>query len=107
MKENIVLMRLRELCEKNNYSFYRLSKESGVALSTISSLYSQNHYPSIPTLDRLCDGLHMTLSDFFLLEPAPDSLTEEDRIMINRINNLSNEQKKYLTAYIDGLSGTQ
>lgn len=104
MEENIVLMRLRELCEKNNISFYRLSKESGVALSTISSLYAQNHYPSIPTLDRLCDGLNITLSDFFLLEPKPNHLTEEDRIMMNRINSLSYEQKKYLTAYIDGLS---
>ena len=104
MEENIVLMRLRELCEKNNISFYRLAKDSGVALSTISSLYAQNHYPSIPTLNRLCDGLNMTLSDFFLLEPKPNRLTEEDRRIINRINHLCYEQKKYLTAYIDGLS---
>lgn len=104
MEENIVLIRLRELCEKNNISFYRLSKESGVALSTISSLYSQNHYPSIPTLGRLCTGLNMTLSDFFLLEQKPNHITEQDRIMMNRINSLSPEQKKYLTAYIEGLS---
>lgn len=104
MEENIVLMRLRELCEKNQVSFYRLSKDSGVALSTISSLYTQNHYPSIPTLNRLCDGLNMTLSDFFLLEPKPNRLTEEDRRIVNQINNLSHEQKKYLFAYIDGLS---
>lgn len=104
MEENTVLMRLRELCVKENISFYRLSKDSGVALSTISSLYTQNHYPSIPTLNRLCNGLNMTLSDFFLFEPKPDHLTEEERRIINRINNLSNEQKKYLSAYIDGLS---
>ncbi|MBQ3583845.1 MAG: helix-turn-helix transcriptional regulator [Lachnospiraceae bacterium] len=107
MEENIVLMRLRELCENNNFSFYRLAKESGVALSTISSLYTQNHFPSIPTLHKLCKGLNITLGDFFLLEPSPDTLTEEDRFIINRINNLSCEQKHYLKAYIEGLSSTE
>lgn len=104
MEVNIVLQRISKLCAENHYSLYRLAKESGVAISTLSSLYTNNHYPSIPTLNRLCTGLHISLSDFFLIEPEPSLITEEDRVLINKFNNLSPSQKESLRAYIDGLS---
>ena len=38
MNNNFVLKKLYDLCNINNFSTYRLSQESGVPLTTISSL---------------------------------------------------------------------
>lgn len=105
MEENEILAKIRALCELNHYSFYRLSAESGVSLSTISSLYLHNHYPSIPTLAKICKGLNISLSDFFMEEPYPTLIPEEIRLFINDLNSMTPEQKRHLNSYIKGLKG--
>lgn len=104
MEENIVLNKIRTLCQKNEYSFYKLSKESGVPLSTICSLYEKNQFPSIPTLQKICIALHTTVSDFFQFEESPEYISEEHKILINKYNSLNITQKHFLDAYLDGLS---
>lgn len=104
-EENEILKKIRKLCEINNYSFYRLAVESGVSLSTISSLFTHNNYPSIPTLAKICKGLNISLSDFFMEEPYPTSIPEEIRLFINDLNTMTPEQKKFLNSYIKGLKG--
>lgn len=104
-EENHVLTKIRSLCELNNYSLYRLSAESGVSLSTISSMFTNNNYPTIPTLTKLCEALNISLSDFFMAEPEPAYISEEMRIFINNFNSMNPEQKRYLNSYINGLMG--
>lgn len=104
-EENHVLNKIRLLCELNNYSFYRLSAESGVSLSTISSMFKHNCYPTIPTLTKLCKAFNISLSDFFMSEPDPTYISEEMRGFINNFNSMNPEQKRYLNSYINGLTG--
>lgn len=104
-EENHVLTKIRTLCELNSYSLYRLSAESGVSLSTISSMFNNNNYPTIPTLTKLCEGLNISLADFFMEEPDPAHIPEEIRIIINNFNLMNPEQKLYLNSYINGLVG--
>ncbi len=103
MDKNEVLTKLHNLCNRNNFSQYRLSKESGVPLTTISSMFRNNSYPSIPTLNKLCSAFNITISDFFINETLPFKLTEEDAVLINIYNSLTPLQKKYLSSYISGL----
>ena len=104
MTESIILDKIKLLCAKNNFSLYKLSNESGVPLSTITSLFSNGSFPSIPTLLKICTAFHITLSDFFLLEETPEYILEEHRILINKYETLNITQKQYLDAYINGLS---
>lgn len=47
-------------------SIHRLSIESAVAPSNIKNiLYGKSQNPGIVTLKMLCDGLNITLIDFF------------------------------------------
>ncbi|MBQ3546280.1 MAG: helix-turn-helix transcriptional regulator [Lachnospiraceae bacterium] len=103
MTESIILDKIKVLCAENNFSLYKLSKESGVPLSTITSLFSNGSFPSIPTLLKICTAFHITLSDFFLLEETPEYILEEHRILINKYETLNITQKQYLDAYISGL----
>ena len=47
-------------------SIHKLATESGVAPSTIKNiLYGKSQNPGIVTLKMLCDGLGISLVDFF------------------------------------------
>lgn len=61
--------RILFLCEKNRFTINRLANESGVAPSTIKNiLYGKSKNPGIVTIKMLCDGLGITLPQFFETE---------------------------------------
>ena len=60
-----VLERLQKLMDARGWSMYRLAKESGLTESTISNIYRRNAIPSIVTLESICKGFGITLSQFF------------------------------------------
>ena len=57
--------RILQLLRERNWTEYRLAKESGLSQSTISNLFKRNTTPSIPTLEAICNGFGITLSQFF------------------------------------------
>lgn len=58
--------RILYLCEEKRMTINKLATESGVAPSTIKNiLYGKSCNPGIVTLKMLCDGLGITLTDFF------------------------------------------
>ena len=58
--------RILFLCEEKNFSIHHLAIESGVSPSTIKNiLYGKSSNPGIVTIKMLCDGLEMTLDEFF------------------------------------------
>ena len=58
--------RILFLCEEKNFSIHHLAIESGVSPSTIKNiLYGKSSNPGIVTIKMLCDGLGITLADFF------------------------------------------
>ncbi|MGN0244237.1 MAG: helix-turn-helix domain-containing protein [Lachnospiraceae bacterium] len=58
--------RIITLCDEKHFTINKLATESGVAPSTIKNiLYGKSKNPGIVTLKMLCDGLGITLYDFF------------------------------------------
>ena len=58
--------RLLQLLGERNMSIYKLAMESAVPPSSIKNiLYGKSQNPGIVTLKMLCDGLGITLVDFF------------------------------------------
>lgn len=58
--------RILFLCEKHQMTINKLATDSGVAPSTIKNiLYGKSKNPGIVTLKMLCDGLGISLLDFF------------------------------------------
>lgn len=54
------------LCEKKKITINKLATDSGVAPSTIKNiLYGKSKNPGIVTLKMLCDGLGVSLVEFF------------------------------------------
>ena len=61
-----VKTRLLELMGEKNMSMHGLAMRAGVSPSTLKSiLYGKSQNPGIVTLKILCDGMDVTLSEFF------------------------------------------
>ena len=61
--------RLLQLLEEKKMSIHKLAMESAVAPSSIKNiLYGKSKNPGIVTIKMLCDGLGITLVDFFNTE---------------------------------------
>ncbi|MBR1373918.1 helix-turn-helix transcriptional regulator [bacterium] len=57
---------IQELCEKRIMTFNRLANISGLSPSTVKSIiYGVSKNPGITTIKILCDGLEISLIEFF------------------------------------------
>lgn len=86
------LERIRKLMSERGWTEYKLAKEAALPQSTISTLFSRNNLPSIPTLEAICEGLGITMSQFFA-EGELVELTPEQRQFFNDWAVLSPEDK--------------
>ena len=57
--------RLRQLLDERGWTVYRLAKNCGLSESTIANIYRRNTVPSITTLETICNGFGITMSQFF------------------------------------------
>lgn len=61
-----ITQRILFLCKERNITPNKLGTISGVEPSTITSIfYGKSKNPGIITLKSICDGLEITLYDFF------------------------------------------
>ena len=62
----VVKNRILQLLGEKKMSIHKLATESAVAPSSIKNiLYGKSRNPGIVTIKMLCDGLDITLCDFF------------------------------------------
>lgn len=58
--------RILELCKQKKMTINRLATESGIPRSSLKNiLYGKSTNPGIVTIKVLCDGLGVTLVEFF------------------------------------------
>lgn len=61
-----VAKRIHELCKARNIALNALANISGVSPSTVySMLNNSSKNPGVVSLQKLCDGLEITLREFF------------------------------------------
>ena len=69
--------RILQLCEDRHIAINVLASISGVSPSTVYSILNEkSKNPGAITLKKLCDGLEITLGEFFST-PEFDSLEQE------------------------------
>lgn len=77
--KDAVAERFTEICASRNIRYNELATMSGVTPSTVYSMQDpRRHDVSIVTIKKLCDGLGITLGEFFST-PAFDALEQELR----------------------------
>ena len=75
--KDVVAERFRSLCQERNIKVNELANISGVTPSTAYSMMDKNRRDvSIITIKKFCDGLDITLGEFFST-PEFDNLEQE------------------------------
>ena len=88
-----VLAEITRLRLKRNWSEYQLAQRSGLSQSTISTWYRKNQTPTIHTLEKVCCGFGITLSQFFAVEDDVVSLTETQKELLDYWAALTDTQQ--------------
>lgn len=75
--KDMVAKRFKDLCKERNIKTNELANLSGVTPSTVYSMMDENRRDvSIVVIKKLCDGLDITLGEFFSTEEF-DNLEQE------------------------------
>lgn len=101
---NDVLKRIHQLRTERGWSEYELAVKSDITQSTISSWYRRNMLPTIPSIQKICKGFDITMSQFFL-EDEDDitSITPQQKRLLIFSAKLEPRQMEALLKFLDEL----
>ncbi len=69
--------RIIELCNERNITINKLSTICGITQSTLNNIISgRNHSVTVATVKKICDGLDISVVDFFT-SPVFDNMEQE------------------------------
>ena len=88
-----ILAEITRLRLMRNWTEYELAQHSGLSQSTISTWYRKNQIPTVQTLDRVCKGFGITLSQFFAEDGDTLQLTLEQKELLENWAALTDTQQ--------------
>lgn len=92
--------RILQLMKERGWTMYRLSKETGIPASTLSNMLKRSTIPTMATVETLCAGFGVTISQFFWDGTESVILTEEQRFLFSSWITLSSGQKDTISRII-------
>ena len=100
-----ILQRILQLREEKGWSEYKLSVESGIPQSTISSWFRKKVQPSVQSLQAICDACGITLAQFFSeTQEEPVCLTPSQLALLSAFSHLNNAQQAALVTFLKSFS---
>lgn len=60
-----ILGRIQDECDRRKWTYYKLSKSSGIPQSTISTWYRKQLQPSVASIEKICRAFGMDIPEFF------------------------------------------
>ena len=91
-----ILGKIKKLKNERGWSNYRLAKEANISEGSLNNLFRLNNQPTIPTLEAICKGFGISLSQFFAEGNDAIVLSLEQKEMLNIWSTLNKEQKDAL-----------
>jgi transcriptional regulator with XRE-family HTH domain len=96
-----VLNKIQIERQKRGWTEYALAKNSELSQSTISSWYRKDLEPSLASIEHICNGLGITLSQFFSNEEYKSNLSIEQTVLMEKWEKLSPDQRKALISLLE------
>ena len=100
-----VLCKIQIERQKRGWTEYTLAKNSELSQSTISSWYRKDLEPSLASIEKICNGLGITLSQFFSLEEYTNALSQDQKELLETWEQLSKEQRLALLSLLRSFIG--
>lgn len=106
MIEDEILQRINYFLEYKRWSIYKLAKQSDIPYSSLNNSFLRKTCPTLPTLEKICNGFNISLSEFFNYKENPlrcTEISEVEQNILNSYQSLSQKDKELLNAYLNGL----
>lgn len=103
LDEKYIANRIKELCDKKQMTMYALSKKTGISQSSLSNLMKRGSTPTFYTLNRICDGLGITLPQFFSDDIGKLELSSEQEKVLRMWESLTDKEKEAVEIYVRGM----
>ena len=97
-----ILGKIEEERLKRGWSEYLLAQNSNISQSTISTWYRKKLQPSVASIEHICDGLGITLSQFFS-ENVSSEISSEQHALLESWQKLNPTQRTALLQFIKTL----
>ena len=88
--------KIKTMMASRGWTPYKLAKESRLSENTIANLFGRNSVPSIYTLEAICHGFGITLSQFFAETENMVELTPELEELFESWKALTPKQKSLI-----------
>ena len=98
-----ILGRIVALRKEKGWTEYRLSVESGIPQSTISSWFRKSAQPSIASLEAICHAAGITLSAFFA-DGEAHALTPEQERLLSAFSHLEINRQAALLTFLESFN---
>lgn len=74
----LVSLRIQQLCAAHNFNINSLARQAGVPPTTLKNIiYGKSRNPGIVTIKLICDGLGISLHDFFDTSQFKSTIPED------------------------------
>ena len=93
--------RLRELMDAKQMTIYSLAKASNVSWTTVKNLFNRTNNPTVATVELLCQGLGISMSEFFNVDAPIDLPSIELQHIIDIWEDLSQRDKGIIIDMVD------
>lgn len=103
LDEKYIANRIKEFCDKKQMTMYALSKKTGISQSSLSNLMKRGSTPTFYTLNRICDGLGITLPQFFSDDIGKLELSSEQEKVLRMWESLTDKEKEAVEIYVRGM----
>ena len=95
--------RLRQILDERGLTTYKMSELWGLSHTTLANVFKRNTVPSISTLQAICNGFGITLSQFFA-EGDMVEMTPELKQLFEGWVNLNPKQKAAVLQMIEAMN---
>lgn len=99
-----VIKKLNELRLERNLSVYRLSELSGINQSTLANTFSRGTVPSVQNLEKICDAMGLTLSQFFSENDENMVLTQYETELLHSYRKLPYDIRKNIKKLVESIN---
>lgn len=99
-----VQARIKQLCDKNDMTLYKLATKAGLSETTVYDWFNDNNRtPSIRAVEDICSVFGISLSQFFM-DTETDDLTEQEIQALEYFRKIPNKKKELALSALKAFS---
>lgn len=107
MEDILVVKHIKELLTQKGWTTYKLAKKANIPYSSLNTMLKHGHIPTTNNLIKICEGLGISLSQFFLTLENDQECVNKEQELLNIWHTLNDRQQELVITYMHGLAGKE